>query len=101
MEFNFDTRKTEVLRSFKLMSFPLFRYSKILSQIFLYLFIISIFLTVFFPIISWILDGFTIGTPFSFILEATVVIISIFLLFFCILFFAVYLFGELIIKKSK
>ncbi len=87
MEFNFDTRKTSISRSLKIWSFPLFKYSKILSQIFLYLFIISLFLV-----------GFSF---FGFILEFAALKISVFALFFFILFCEIYLFTELKIKKSK
>ena len=86
MEFNFDTRKTEVSRLLKIWLFPIFRYSKILSQVFLYLFIISLFL-----------PGFYF---FGFIFESTVIKIEIFILFFFILFCEIYLFTELKIKKG-
>jgi ATP-dependent Clp protease ATP-binding subunit ClpC len=46
-EFNFDIATTAVFRSFKVWSFPLFRFSKVLSQVFLYLLVLSLFLVVF------------------------------------------------------
>lgn len=46
--FNFEIRKTLIFRSFKISSFPLFKHSSILSQLFFYLFIISLFLTGFY-----------------------------------------------------
>ncbi len=85
--FNFDTRTTEVSRSLRIYSFPLFKYAKILTQLFLLLFIISLFLI-----------GFSF---FGFILESTAVKIPILFFFFFILFLEIFLFTELKIKIGK
>lgn len=83
--FNLDTKKTEVSRALKISSSPLFKYSGILSQLFLYLFIISLFL---------------IGFSFlGFISESTAVKIAVFLLVLFLLFLEIYLFTEFKIKN--
>ena len=48
MSFNFDISKTASFRSFKLWSFPLFKYASVLSQFCFGLFIFSLLLPVFF-----------------------------------------------------
>jgi len=87
MIFNFDTRKTSVSKSLKISSFPLLKYSGILTQLFLFLFIISL------SLISFYFLGF--------ILMATVVKITTFILICFIFSLEIHLFKELKIKNPK
>ncbi len=83
--FNFDTRKTSVSRSLKIWSFPLFKYSSILSQIFFYLFLVSCLL---------------IGFSFlGFILQSTIIKIVILFFLLFLFFLEVYFFTESKIKN--
>ena len=87
MIFNFDTKKTAVLRVLKISSFSLFKYSGILIQLFLYLFIISLSL---------------IGFYFLGVISVVVAIkVPVFFLIFLILFVEIYLFTELKVKNSR
>src|SRR3989344_676159 len=85
--FNFDTRKTLVSRSLKIWSFPLFKYSSILSQIFFYLFIIAC-----------LLIGFSY---LGLILESTVIKIIILFFILFLLFLEIYFFTESKIKNPQ
>src|SRR3989344_1871997 len=87
MEFNFNIEKTQVLRSLKTISFPLFRYSSALVQLFLYLFIISL------SLIGIFLLGFVS-------LEVAVKI-PVLMLVLLMLSLEIYLFVELKLKPQK
>ncbi len=87
MPFNFDIKSTLVFQSLKRWSFPLFKYSSFLSQLFLYLFFISLLLV-----------GFYF---FGFVSYYVAVKVPLLLLFFLILFWEVYLFSEFKIKKPN
>ncbi len=85
--FNFNTKNTSVSKALKLASFPLFKYSAILSQLFLYLFIISLILIAFYFL--------------GFVSESTVIKIPIFIFILFVLSLEIYLFTELKIKTPK
>jgi len=87
MEFNFDTKKTSVSKSLRISSFPLFKYSGTLSQLFLYLFVISLFLV-----------GFS---SLGLIAESTAIKIPILLFILFLLSLEIYLFTELKIKNPE
>src|SRR3989344_1574451 len=87
MTFSFDTKKTVIFQFLKMSELPFLRYAGILTQLFLYLFIVSFLL---------------IGISFFgviFIPTIALVKISIFLLFCVVLFWEIYLFVELKIKS--
>lgn len=85
--FNFDTKKTSVLQALKIWSFPLCKYAEILSQLFLYLFIILLLVTSF--------------SLFNSVPDITLLKISVFFLICCILFWETSLFLNLKIKKPE
>ncbi len=87
MEFNFDTKNTQVKRALQISSSPLFKYSGFMAQLFFYLFLLS-----------WFLIAFSILGLF---LQSTAIKISLFLLFIFFLLLEIYLFDELKVKKSK
>lgn len=85
--FNFDIKKTSVYRSFRISSFPLLKYSGILSQICIVLFIVSLSLIIF--------------SFLGFIATLTTIKILIFFLALSLLLAELYLFTEFKIKKLK
>lgn len=87
MESNFNTQTTSVFRSLKIWSFPLFKHSGILSQLFFYLFIISLAVV-----------GFSF---YGLILVIVAVKMSVFFLLFFIVSLEIYLFTEFKIKRPK
>jgi len=87
MDFNFDTRESQISKSLRISSFPLFKYSDILSQLFFSLFVLSLFLSAF----------SLIGVmPASLVIQISILFLLCFLLFL-----EIYLFIELKIKKPK
>lgn len=87
MEFNFDTRKTLVSEALKISSFPLFKYADFISQLFLYLFVISL---------SLLLFSFLDVTSFSLPIQIPIIFLLGFLLFA-----QIYLFIESKVKPPK
>jgi len=87
MIFSFDTKKTVIFQFLKMSELPFLRYAGVLTQLFLYLFLVC------FLLIS--------VSFFGVILISTIVLvkISIFLLFCMVLFWEIYLFVELKIKS--
>jgi len=85
VEFNFDINKSLALRALKIRSFPLCRYAKILSQLFLFL---CIFASALFA-----------ASFFGLQLQFDALKVSMSMLFFCVAFYELYLFVELKIKN--
>ncbi len=84
-EFNFDIKKTAVFKALAFIEFPLCKYAKILSWVFLYLFVISLLLIA--------------GSFLEILLFSVAIRISIIALLLFLLFLEIYLFTELSIKK--
>ncbi len=85
--FNFDITATSVFRSYKLWSFPLFRYANIINRLFLALFILSLFLYA--------------SSFLGFILQAQAFKISLLMLFFYLAFLEIELFVNSKIKNPS
>lgn len=86
MQFNFDLDNTSVFRSLKIWSFPLFRYAKIASQVFLAFCVFSLLLVLL--------------SLFGLILPIVAIKIFIFFFFFYLLFFEIDLLVGLKVKNS-
>jgi len=73
MPYSFDTRKTHSSKALRISSFPLFKYSNFLSQLFFYIFLLSLFLI-----------GFSfLGLVANFLaLKIPIFFLALFLLFF-------------------
>lgn len=87
MVFNFEIKKTAAHKSLRILSFPLFAHADFLSQLFLYL-----------SIISSLLIGFSF---FGFISQIEAIRILIFFIVCFFLFLEIYLFSILKIKYPK
>src|SRR5436309_170350 len=87
MDFNFNLKATSVYRSLKVSSFSLFKYSRMLSELFLYLFVFS-WILVFLYFLGYFADPLAFKLP-------------VFLLLLLVFFFEMHLFSEFWVKKPK